>query len=299
MHSWTWNVTSPPPVILSSAPNSPVNDIAGASKLFNITIDKPTDVSWYINGTPIQFNGSVTQARYTNNSAAVGTWNVSAIATNAYGSVMHSWIWNVTPPSQVILSSAPYSPVNDIAGASRIFNITIDQPTDVSWYINGTLIQSNGSVTQARYTNNSAAVGTWNVSAIATNSNGSVMHSWTWKVINNFGGFFQPIDTDGSSVFKLGSIVPIKFQLIDANGNYVTGAVARLNFTKIYSSITGSYLETSTTETETTGDVFIYSNKSHMYKYNLTTKKMSSGTWKLSIDIDGGSSNTVNISLEN
>lgn len=90
------------------------------------------------------------------------------------------------------------------------------------------------------YTNNSAAVGTWNVSAIATNANGSVMRSWTWKVIYNFDDFLPPINTDVSSVFKLGSIVPIKFQLRDANGNYITSAVARLNFTKIISNITGT-----------------------------------------------------------
>jgi hypothetical protein len=301
MYIWTWNVSSipPPPVITSSFPISSINDIAGFSRKFGFTIDQTADIVWYINGNPVQSNVSVMGASYNNTSTSVGIWNVSAIATNANGSVMRSWTWNVAPPPPVIIGSAPNSPVNDIVGASRTFNISIDQTTDVSWYINGTPVQSNGSVTEARYTNNSAAAGTWNVSAIATNANGSVMRSWTWKVIYHFDGFLPPIKTDGSSVFKLGSIVPIKFQLHDANGNYITNAVARLNFTKIFSTITGANLGPFATETETTGDVFIYSNKSHMYKYNLVTKKMSSGTWQIRVDLDDGSSNTVNISLKN
>jgi hypothetical protein len=260
-------------------------------------------VTWYINGTPIQSNESITYASYTNVSAALRVLNVTAEASNDHGTIMYTRTWNVAsllvvvPPA--ITSFAPDSPVNDIVGVPRTFNITTDQTTDVSWYINGTLIQSNGSVTDARYTNNSAAVGTWNVSAIATNANGSVMRSWTWKVIYNFDDFLPPINIDVSSVFKLGSIVPIKFQLRDANGNYITSAVARLNFTKIISNITGTNLKSSATETETISDVFIYSNKSHMYKYNLATKKMSSGTWQIRVDIDDGSSNTVNISFKN
>jgi hypothetical protein len=120
-------------------------------------------------------------ASYNNTSATEGVWNVDAIATNANGSVTYSWTWNVYPVP-VITSYAPTLSPNDIAGASRTFNITIDQVVNVTWYINNTPIQSNGSVTDARYTNISALPGTWNVSAIATNGNGRAMRSWTWNV---------------------------------------------------------------------------------------------------------------------
>jgi hypothetical protein len=39
-------------------------------------------------------------------------------------------------------------------------------PVDVSWQINGTVVQTNASVTEASYTNTSAVNGVWNVSAI-------------------------------------------------------------------------------------------------------------------------------------
>ena len=56
------------------------------------------DVSWQINGTEVQTNASVTAASYTNTGAVNGTWNVSAIVSNANGTDMQTWDWIVTSP---------------------------------------------------------------------------------------------------------------------------------------------------------------------------------------------------------
>jgi len=85
-----------PPNITSYAPGSPVNDTVGATRTFNITIDQVVNVTWSINGTQVQTNQSVTEAVYTNTSAAIGMWNVSALASNVNGSDTQTWIWNVT-----------------------------------------------------------------------------------------------------------------------------------------------------------------------------------------------------------
>jgi hypothetical protein len=45
-----------------------------------------------------------------------------------------------TPPE--ITYYAPKSSVNDSQVATRSFNITINQPVDVSWQINGTVVQT-------------------------------------------------------------------------------------------------------------------------------------------------------------
>ena len=74
--------------------------------------------------------------------------------------------------------------VNNTEGESRTFNISINQTVNISWQINGTEVQTNESVTEAVYTNTSAVVGIWNVSAIATNTTTGLsdMHTWTWSV---------------------------------------------------------------------------------------------------------------------
>ena len=85
------------PNIIFYTPESLVNDIESKPRTFNITVDQTVDVSWQINGTEVQTNTSVTDAPYTNTSGSVGTWNVSAIVSNANGSNIQTWIWDVTP----------------------------------------------------------------------------------------------------------------------------------------------------------------------------------------------------------
>jgi len=86
-----------PPTITSFTPSTPVSNIAEATQTFNITIDQTVNVTWYINGTNFQdANTSVTAASYTNASAEIGVWNVSAVAENANGTDMQEWVWNVT-----------------------------------------------------------------------------------------------------------------------------------------------------------------------------------------------------------
>ena len=74
--------------------------------------------------------------------------------------------------------------VNSIEGESVTFEIEVDQKADISWQINGTEVQKDEDVTGAIYTNTSVAAGTWNLSAIATNTETglSSMHTWTWSV---------------------------------------------------------------------------------------------------------------------
>ncbi|PXF58351.1 MAG: hypothetical protein C4B59_13370 [Candidatus Methanogaster sp.] len=272
------------PGIIGYSPESPVHDIENATRTFNITIDQVVDVAWRINGSPIHTNKSVTDASYTHTNVAIGVWNISANVSNANGTDMQEWIWDVVsatalPPAapfmvcgwvnyegggvcedhavnitnlnastrwqaetragygyhELILDSgdvsagnvlefnvtdgavvnttnymidlsnldsggifgfnmtlqsmapriigyAPESPVYDAENVTRRFNITIDQVVNVTWLINGTEVQTDGSVTDASYTNISAAIGVWNVSARASNENGAAMQEWLWNV---------------------------------------------------------------------------------------------------------------------
>ena len=92
----------------------------------------------------------------------------------------------VTPSSPVITAWKPAEAVvSNAVGESRTFNITVNQIADISWQINGTKAQTNNSVTEAVYTNTSVVIGTWNVSAIATNTTTGLsdMYTWLWSVI--------------------------------------------------------------------------------------------------------------------
>ena len=90
----------------------------------------------------------------------------------------------VTPVSSNITAWKPAEAVvNDTADESRTFNISVDQISVISWQINGTEVQTNESVTEASFTK-TADIGSWNVSAIVTNSTTGLsdMHTWIWSV---------------------------------------------------------------------------------------------------------------------
>ena len=92
-------VTSGSPNITAWNPiEAIVNNTESESRAFNMTVNQTVDISWRINGTEVQTNESITEASFTK-SAVIGTWNVSAIATNTTIDLsdMHIWIWNVKP----------------------------------------------------------------------------------------------------------------------------------------------------------------------------------------------------------
>jgi hypothetical protein len=75
-----------------------VSSVVGEARTFNVTVDQIADISWQINGTEVQTNESTKESVFTNTSAVIGTWNVSAIATNTTTGLSdrHTWIWSVT-----------------------------------------------------------------------------------------------------------------------------------------------------------------------------------------------------------
>jgi serine protease AprX len=112
---------------------------------------------------------------------AINAWNLTT-ALETYNLLIEA----VGVLFPVITSFCPTdtTPTN-VEGEPSTFNITVDQTVNVRWEINGTVVQTNESVTEAWYRNTSAAVGIWNVSAINTNvtTGLSAMQTWIWNVV--------------------------------------------------------------------------------------------------------------------
>jgi hypothetical protein len=122
----------------------------------------------------------------------------------------------------------------------------------------------------------------------------------TYSVLYNFGGFLPPIGVPGAGLFKLGSTVPVKFQLTDANGAFVTGAVAEIQIAKINNDtgLPGDYQDGGSSGSASTGNVFRYDSTGNLYIFNLSTKGLSAGTWSILVILDDGSPHSVLISLK-
>jgi cell division septation protein DedD len=100
----------PPDIIQQEPVDTEINNTEGESRTFSVSIDQSVDIVWQLNGTEVQTDEDVTEASYTNASAVLGTWNVSAIGTSRETGLsgIHTWIWNVTDA----VSTTPTPAVN-------------------------------------------------------------------------------------------------------------------------------------------------------------------------------------------
>lgn len=137
---------------------------------------------------------------------------------------------------------------------------------------------------------------TINVTAIDKAGN-RVTKIINYKVVYKFGGILQPINNDGSSIFKLGSTVPVKFQLKDSNGAIVNNASVKLYTEKTSDQIMGAFNESDSSNTSDSESIFRYDADAKQYIYNLSTKNMSAGTWSLKLTLDDSTEKYVIISL--
>jgi len=122
------------------------------------------------------------------------------------------------------------------------------------------------------------------------------MRAFTVAVTAAWSNVLQPVNVDGSSIFKLGSTVPVKFQLTGASAG-ITNLTATLWLQRLGTTPTGTNLEAISTSSATTGNLFRYDSTSGQYIFNLSTKPLSVGTYQLRIDLGDGVLRTVNISL--
>ncbi|VVB97027.1 Uncharacterised protein [uncultured archaeon] len=58
----------------------------------------------------------------------------------------------------------------------------MNQTVNVIWSLNGNQVYTDEGITESAYTNNNAITGSWNVTAVATNVNGTAMQVWDWVV---------------------------------------------------------------------------------------------------------------------
>jgi hypothetical protein len=154
-----------------------------------------------------------------------------------------------------------------VGGPSRTFTVTVNQPLNVSWLINGTQIQNaatTGANNQSTYTNTSPALGTWNVSAIAQKAgDGSVMQTWIWNVN------MAPVATFNISGFKINGT--------NNNGSGLMGWNISLICT-----VCGSVIATTTTDSQ------------GFYKFS----NLQNGTYIVSEEIQSGWTNNTPMSQQ-
>lgn len=120
--------------------------------------------------------------------------------------------------------------------------------------------------------------------------------SCTTQVRYGYSGLLQPVNPDGSSLFKLRSTVPLKFTLVDAAGLPVSGALAMVYLARVDNNVEGNFVEAVSTSAADTGNAFRETGPGG-YQFNLSTRALTAGTYSVSIVLDDGASYTLRVSF--
>lgn len=105
-----------------------------------------------------------------------------------------------------------------------------------------------------------------------------------YRVHNKPSGVLQPINGTGPrSLFKLGGTIPVKITVADCNGSTVGTLAPQVAVIKLDATPDGIEWETVSTATPTTGTTMRYDATGAQYIYNLSTKNLTVGDWRVRI----------------
>lgn len=139
-----------------------------------------------------------------------------------------------------------------------------------------------------------SSVGSYTVSCMATDAAGNmVTASASYQVIYGLCVLF-----DQTKAHKAGSTVPIKLQLCDAAGSNVSAAsinVHATNLVKLDNTSSGTVEDSGSANPN---DDFRYDSALNGYIFNMSTKGLTTGTWKLSFSVDGEHSGGYSIMFD-
>lgn len=116
--------------------------------------------------------------------------------------------------------------------------------------------------------------------------------------VYQYSGVLQPFNADGTSVFKAGSTIPVKFTLKDYSGTYVSTANATLSYAKLINNGFGIDVKAISTSAAATRNAFRYDSTSNQYIFNVSTKGFTAGTYILTVTLDDGKSYPVLINIK-
>jgi len=184
------------------------------------------------------------------------------------------------------------------------FAVTDPGAADV---INGTVNWGDGSAAQGysgrTFTGtHSYGAGRFTITITASDDDGGAATPVTASVTRNYliGAIQPPINSDGTSVFKYGSTVPVKVRITDCTGAAVPGLSPAI-LVKLQSTVTPNSNvneeAASSSAADTTG-VLRYDSSGGQYIYNLATKSLKDGDAKYTVYVtQGGATVSQNFGL--
>jgi hypothetical protein len=217
-----------------------------------------------------------------------GVYTATLTATDAVGSdsgAVDVTVDNVAP----VITSASFGTSNLSCGtdnASLVVSFTDAGSNDthsvaVDWNNDGTYDETVNDATTGVSIPHTYGAGVHTAALKVIDDNlGFATASAGTKVNYQMSGILQPINTTGSrSLFKYGSTIPVKIQILGCDGLPVTGLAPTLSVRMSSSDpISGVDESIGSTSSADTGSLLRYSGDGGIYIYNLATKSLGDPT---------------------
>jgi hypothetical protein len=116
-----------------------------------------------------------------------------------------------------------------------------------------------------------------------------------------FGGYEQPVNQDGTSIFKRNKVIPLKFEMTDCAGNIVIAPTPPTLGVFFYmSGIVGTEVEdVQAAGKANDGDEYRFNDKAKKYIYNLSTKTLEpNNSYLIRTTLPDGSTHDVIVSIQ-
>lgn len=323
--SYTWRVdTTPPakPTITSPANNTSTNNnkppMSGTAEASSTVLifDGTTQIGIAVTGPATATNTGSTWSFTPTTALAEGTHSITAKAKDAAGnigpasSVLIITIDTVKPTvvstipangaTNVVVSSSVSGTFSEKINSATITSTTFTLSDGTSSIAGSRSVSADGKTvtftpsSPLKFSTTYTGILTTGVKDLAGNA---LVADKTWTFSTQartvvFNGVDQPINQDGSSIFKIASsvktVIPVIFQLKDSSGTPVTDATVKFSAVKLSSTVTGTVNEQTTSGTPTSGDVAKFDTKLQRYVYywGASASSATQGTWGIRLYLE-------------
>jgi hypothetical protein len=225
----------------------------------------------------------------------LGTTTVECSATDAAGNTANG-TFDVTVEDTTAPTLDSHADVSATAttSAGAVVNYTKPSATDA--------VDSNPTVTCSPAPGATFPIGTTTVSCTAEDASGNVSAAKTFKVnvSVSWSNFLQPINVPPAtqSIFKMGSTVPVKFNLTGASSG-ITNGTFYLKYAYTGIGDNNGEMESVATTTGTTGTQFRYSEGQYIYNWSTKGVVTKPGNYELRVYTDANGTNLLGkVSIE-
>ncbi|MDY9927327.1 S-layer protein domain-containing protein [Methanosarcina sp.] len=168
------------PSIVAPAENATVQGIVDELKTFSIQTNESTTIEWLVSGSSVSETSydAGTNTSYLEHTVQTGPYNIIATVQ----STGESRTWTIENTQLEITSTSPEKDKSTGINESQEFRVETNKVADITWYMNGVLVDSATGVTSETYQNVSSSAATHNVTVIAQNGTETASYQWTWTV---------------------------------------------------------------------------------------------------------------------